>query len=87
MSIQQLPQPVLYQLLTLYQTTKERLSTSEQALATRICHCTLCAWMWVRRKSLVPLRCPHCHKRGWDRPLLTALLAAEPYNPPKEPRP
>ena len=76
MSIQQLPQPVLSQLLRLYCEAKERLSGSEQGLAARICSCTLCHFYWVRRKSQVPLRCPSCHKRGWDRPMLTALLAA-----------
>lgn len=73
-----LPQDILSKLLTHRNTTPERLSASEKEIAERIAHCTLCDNFWVRRKGKLPDRCPRCHKRGWDRPLLTAMLAAKP---------
>lgn len=69
------PKDVLRKLLSFKNTTPERLSVSEMAIANRIEHCTLCDNFWVRRKNKIPDRCPCCHKRGWDRPLLHAMLA------------
>jgi predicted Zn-ribbon and HTH transcriptional regulator len=71
-----IPQDVLRQLLSVKNTTPERLSAHETEIASRICHCTLCHWLWIRRKKTVPDRCPNCHARAWDRPLLTAMLSA-----------
>jgi hypothetical protein len=70
------PQTVLRQLLSAKNNAPERLSHQETAIADRICHCVLCDMMWIRRKNTVPDRCPKCHKRAWDRPLLSAMLAA-----------
>ena len=72
-----IPQDVLKQLLSTKNTTPERLSNQEIEIAARIMHCTLCGELWVRRKKSVPERCPKCHHRGWDRPLLTAMLTAQ----------
>jgi hypothetical protein len=69
-----IPQDVLKQLLSVKNTTPERLSNHELAIAARICHCTLCDSLWCRRPKGIPDRCPKCHKRGWDRPLLSAML-------------
>lgn len=73
-----LPKPILRQLLTAYNTRKDTLTPSEQMLAARIRLCTLCDNIWVKRKDSEPLRCPGCHKYGWDRPLINAMLAARP---------
>ena len=70
-----MPQTVLSAVLTIKNTTPERLSTSERSIADRICHCTECNYLWVRNPGKLPNRCPHCHRRDWDRPLLTALVA------------
>jgi hypothetical protein len=71
-----IPQPILAQVLKLKTTAPERLSQHEKEIADRICWCSLCNWLWVRNPHKLPDRCPHCHKRAWDRPLLTALIAA-----------
>ena len=71
------PQTVLQQLLKLLNADKDRLSTSERSFTERICFCVACNWYWVRRFRVLPARCPHCHSRSWDRPLLAALLNAE----------
>ena len=71
-----LPKPILLQLLTAYNTRKETLTPSEQMLASRIRLCCICTYIWVTRKRNDPKRCPHCHKHGWDRPLINAMLAA-----------
>lgn len=72
-----LPKSVLKQLLTLRNTAPERLSQQELELVERIVHCTLCDNFWVRRKQKLPERCPLCHKRGWDRPLITAMVMSQ----------
>lgn len=72
-----LPKPLLKQLLTLKNASPERLSNSELEIAARIRHCVQCDNYWVRRKTREPERCPACHARNWDRPLITAMLAAE----------
>jgi len=69
-----LPKPILYQLLSAYNTRKDTLTLSEQQLAERIALCSLCKYIWVRRKKALPDRCPSCHHRGWDRPLINAML-------------
>jgi hypothetical protein len=69
-----LPKDILKKLLSYATTAPERLSASEKAIAARICHCVLCDNFWVRRKGKPPDRCPKCHKRGWDRPLLDAMM-------------
>jgi predicted Zn-ribbon and HTH transcriptional regulator len=79
-------QDVLAQVLSIKSTTPERLSTHELAIANRICHCTVCNWLWVRRKSTFPERCPSCHSRAWDRPLISAMMAAAKNIPEQERR-
>ena len=73
-----MPKAVLLKLLTVLHTAPQQLTATERALAERICHCCLCDALWIRRKKKTPERCVNCHKRGWDRPLLEALLAAIP---------
>jgi hypothetical protein len=82
----QIPQTVLAQLLTMKNTAPERLSHDEAELSTRICRCSLCAYLWIRRLAQIPDRCPKCHKRGWDRPFLNALLAAKPTTIDEQPK-
>lgn len=77
-----LPQPILKQLLNTYAHSPERLSPDETEIARRICFCGHCEQYWVRRKKLVPDRCPKCSKRGWDRPFLNSLKAAQPPTTP-----
>lgn len=81
-----LPQNILNQLLTMRNTAPDRLSPEETAIAVRICRCVHCDSLWVRRKTQRPTRCPKCHKIGWDRPYIKALLAALPIttNPPRD---
>ena len=76
-------QTVLQQVLSIRLTTPERLSAHETEIANRICHCTQCNNMWVRKRKGIPDRCPKCHKRNWDRPLLTAIIAAQTITTPK----
>ena len=75
-----LPQTILKQLLTTFAHTPERLSVDERTIASRICTCGHCDTFWVRQRTKLPDRCPHCSKRGWDRPFLNALLANQPTN-------
>jgi len=72
------PQTVLAALLAMKNTSPERLSNSEMSIASRICHCTECDYFWVRNVRKFPDRCPHCHKRDWDRPILRAMLGQQP---------
>jgi hypothetical protein len=81
-----LPKPLLKQLLTFKNTAPERLSNSELEIANRVCHCTKCDNFWVRRKAKLPDRCPDCHARDWDRPLIAAMLAAEGASHPPAPK-
>jgi hypothetical protein len=74
----EIPQTILTKLLTALKTAPERLSAQETSIAQRICRCSLCEALWVRRKTKLPDRCPKCHKRAWDRPFLDALMAAQP---------
>ena len=73
-----LPKSILAQLLAAYNTRKDTLTSDEQKLAARICFCTLCQYLWVRRLSQEPDRCPNCHRRGWNMPLVNAMLNREP---------
>ena len=70
-------QTVLRKLLTLYLTHPEQLTEHEQQIADRICSCSLEEWLWIRRKKRIPLRCPHCHKHAWNRPMLEQINAIE----------
>jgi predicted Zn-ribbon and HTH transcriptional regulator len=72
-----LPKTILRQLLTTLNTNKDALSASELALAQRVCHCSTCGYLWMRRRRGIPTRCPSCHTTAWDRPLITAILAAQ----------
>jgi hypothetical protein len=66
-------QSTLEQILKAYHTHKEQLTESECDIASRIVECSLCSAKWVRRKKGIPTRCPKCHKRAWNRPLLEAI--------------
>ena len=68
-----LPKSILHQLLTRFNTQRELLTGDEQALCSRICLCVLCGYIWVRRLRKTPLRCPDCHKPGWNMPLVAML--------------
>jgi predicted Zn-ribbon and HTH transcriptional regulator len=72
-----LSKSVLLQLLSVRISTPERLSEHETKIAARICHCTCCDYYWIRKTSKIPDRCPNCHRAAWDRPLLTAMAAAD----------
>jgi hypothetical protein len=72
------PKSILRKMLNVYHSHPEQLSTHEQAICERIVICSLCDNVWVRRAKKVPDRCPACHRRAWDRPLLEALMAREP---------
>lgn len=72
-----LSQPVLRRLLSVYLTHQEQLTDHEQMLAARICTCTLCEHLWVRRIKKVPTRCPACARTSWNRPLLELIKAQD----------
>ena len=73
-------QPVLRRLLSIYLTHREQLTDHEQLLAARICSCTLCEHLWVRRIKHVPARCPQCHRTSWNRPLLELIKAQDEHD-------
>lgn len=75
-----LSQTVLRRLLTAYLTKKETLTVHEQKLCERICTCTLCDHLWVRRIKKIPARCPKCARTSWNRPLLEFLIASDTSN-------
>lgn len=87
----QLTQAVLKQLLSTKNTSPDRLSASERAIVDRICLCTTCEQLWIRRKQKLPERCPYCHSRAWDRPFISALIMREDptkkTTPTKDPNP
>jgi predicted Zn-ribbon and HTH transcriptional regulator len=64
-------------MLTVHLTHNEQLTEHEQNLAKRICSCTLCEHLWVRRIKRIPTRCPKCARSSWNRPLLESLRAIE----------
>ena len=64
-------------MLTVHLTHNEQLTVHEQQLAARICSCTLCDHLWVRRIKRIPARCPKCARTSWNRPLLESLRAIE----------
>jgi hypothetical protein len=72
-----LSQTVLRRLLSVYLTHREQLTEHEQALAARVCSCTLCEHLWVRRIKKVPTRCPNCARTSWNRPLLELIKAQD----------
>lgn len=72
------PKTVLRKLLNVFHTKPEQLTDSEQSICNRIVLCSLCDNVWVRRRKKLPDRCPSCHRRAWNRPLMEALLAAIP---------
>jgi len=72
-----LSQTVLRKMLTVHLTHNEQLTLHEQELAKRICNCTLCDHLWVRRIKRIPTRCPKCARTSWNRPLLESLRAIE----------
>ena len=75
-----LSQAVLRKLLTAYLTQKETLTQHEQNLAERVCTCTLCEHLWVRRIKRIPTRCPKCARTSWNRPMLEYLIASDTSN-------
>ena len=79
-----LSQVVLRQVLSLKNTTPERLSAQETQIAERICHCVICDALWVRNPKRIPDRCPKCHKRGWDRPMLSAMVIMDRQHPQED---
>ncbi len=72
-----LPKSILKQLLSARNTRASTLTDDEVQLADRICVCTLCDYIWVRRLRKFPERCPACHKRGWNMPLVNQMLYRE----------
>jgi len=74
--ITDLPQNVLRQVLNNALTNPNTMTGTEIAFAKRICSCSLCTHLWVRRTEEPPDRCPGCHRRGWNRPMINALIAA-----------
>jgi len=75
--ISNLPQSVLSQVLDAYRSRPETLTEGEILFASKIRSCALCFHKWVQRSRKSPLRCPHCHKRAWNRPFVNALTMAE----------
>jgi predicted Zn-ribbon and HTH transcriptional regulator len=74
----ELPDSVLRKLKNLSASNPLQLSETEQRLAQRIEVCSACNAVWFRRAKRKPDRCPRCHSRAWDRPLVAALVEA--YN-------
>jgi len=72
----ELPQTVLRKIRELYKANPLQMSSTEQHIGERIEICSTCNWCWYRRAKKKPERCPHCHSRAWDRPLIAALLEA-----------
>ena len=75
--INKLPKSVLASMRQKLLTEPNTLNASEKAIATRVCVCMICGSVWLGRKKRRPLRCEHCHRTGWDMPLLAQLLANE----------
>lgn len=71
---------LLIKFLHLYHTHQEQLTPHEVEIAERICACSLCDNVWVRRKKKLPERCPQCHKHSWNRPLLEAMKAKDDHD-------
>jgi predicted Zn-ribbon and HTH transcriptional regulator len=72
----ELPQAVLRKLRNLYKSNPLQLSPTEQRIGERIEICSNCDYCWYRRSKKKPERCPKCHSRAWDRPLIAALVDA-----------
>lgn len=78
------PKTILRKILNVYHTAPQQLTQSEHGICERIVLCSLCDNIWVRRRKKLPDRCPNCHRRAWNRPLLEALLAARPTITPNK---
>lgn len=76
-------QSLLRKFFTLYLMHPEQLTEHERQIAERICTCSLCDTLWIRRKMKTPKRCPRCHKHAWNRPLLEAMKAHDEHAPEK----
>lgn len=72
----ELPNSVLRKLKNLFASNPLQLSETEQNMARRIEVCSNCDAVWFRRAKRKPARCPKCHSRSWDRPLVAALVEA-----------
>ena len=72
----ELAQPVLRKLRELYKSNPLQMSDTEKHIGDRIEICSGCNYCWYRRAKKRPERCPNCHSRAWDRPLIAALVEA-----------
>ena len=72
----ELPQTVLRKLRELLKANPLQLSDTERRIGDRIEICSACNYCWYRRAKKRPERCPNCHSRAWDRPLIAALVEA-----------
>ena len=72
-----LPQTVLRQVLSQAQTRANTMTTDELRFAARICDCSICSHLWVKRKPQNPARCPACHSTAWNRPMINAMARAD----------
>ena len=70
------PTEVLRKLRNLYKSNPLQLSDTEKRIGERIEICSNCDYCWYRRARKKPERCPRCHTRAWDRPLVAALVEA-----------
>jgi hypothetical protein len=73
-----LAKTVLRKLRMVYLEHPQQLTETERLIAERICVCSLCDDIWIRRGKKMPRRCVGCHKTQWDRPLLNAMVQAAP---------
>ena len=78
------PQQILQVLRSQLLNAPDKLTLTEFAISRKILKCTLCGNLWMRRTKKQPRVCPVCHKCGWDRPLIQAILDAEASGRPKE---
>jgi uncharacterized paraquat-inducible protein A len=83
----ELPPTVLLKLRNLFRSNPLQLTATESAIAQRIETCSACEYVWYRRLKKRPQRCPKCHSRAWDRPLIAALLEAHIATHPGEQKP
>ena len=81
----ELPDTVLRKLKNLFASNPLQLSETEQRLAARVEVCSACNCVWFRRAKRKPDRCPRCHSRSWDRPLVAALVEAHKTAPAPAP--
>jgi hypothetical protein len=74
--VNQLPKPVLTEMLRLYHDDPKQLTPIEIQLCKRIALCCHCGNIWVRHAKREPLRCERCKKTHWNAPLLARMLHA-----------